>query len=46
LISCFAIFSSARTGQHQAQVLLVQFDADAQVEGALDHALAMHFENA
>ena len=32
--------------QRQVQILLVQFDAEAGREGALDHALAMHFEDA
>src|ERR1051325_2016313 len=34
-----------RAGQCEAQILLVQFDAEARIEGALDHALAMHFED-
>ena len=38
--------SAARTGQCQAQILLVQLDAEARVEGALDHPLAMHLEDA
>jgi hypothetical protein len=32
--------------QRQVEVLLVQLDAEARVEGALDHALAVHFEDA
>jgi len=32
--------------QRQVEVLLVQFDAEARREGALDHALAMHFQDA
>ena len=28
--------------QREVQVLLVQLDAEARIEGALDHALAMH----
>jgi hypothetical protein len=36
----------ARAGQGQVQVLLVQLDAEARVEGALDHALAVHLEDA
>ncbi len=31
--------------QGQVQVLLVQVDAEARVEGALDHALGMHLED-
>ena len=31
--------------QGQVQVLLVQFNAEARIEGALDHALAVHFPN-
>ena len=34
------------TLQRQVQVLLVQRDAETRVEGPLDHALAMHFQNA
>jgi hypothetical protein len=37
---------SARARQGQVQILLVQLDAKARLECALDHALAMHFENA
>src|SRR5476649_1474267 len=36
----------ARSGQGEAQVLLVQLDAKARIEGALDHPLAVHFEDA
>ena len=36
----------ARARQRQVQILLVQFDAETGIEGALDHALAMHFEDA
>ena len=36
----------ARALQREVQVLLVQLDAEARVEGALDHALAVHFEDA
>ena len=32
--------------QRQVQVLLVQLDAEARLEVALDHPLAMHFEDA
>jgi hypothetical protein len=35
----------ACTAEREVQVFLVQFDAEARVEGALDHALAMHFED-
>src|SRR5215203_3030412 len=35
-----------RARQRKIEVLLVQLDAEARIEGALDHALAMHFENA
>ena len=35
----------ARRGERQIEVFLVQFDAEAGVEGALDHALTVHFEN-
>ncbi len=35
-----------RARQRQVQVFLVQVDAEARLEGALDHALAVHFENA
>ena len=35
-----------RAGQRQAQVLLVQADAETRVEGALDHAFAMHLKDA
>ena len=38
--------SVARAFQRQVEILLVQFDAEARLESALDHALAMHFENA
>src|SRR5712691_4263827 len=30
--------------QREAEVLLVKFDAEAWIEGSLDHALAVHFE--
>jgi hypothetical protein len=36
----------ARALQRQAEVLLVQLDAKARVEGALDHPLAVHLEDA
>ena len=36
----------ARALQRQAQVLLVQPDAKARIEGALDHPLAVHLEDA
>ena len=36
----------ARRLQREVQVLLVQLDAEARVEGALDHALAVHLEDA
>src|SRR5208282_5910221 len=32
--------------EREVQILLVQFDAEAWVEGALDHSLAMDFEDA
>ena len=32
-------------GQGQVQVLLVQVDTEARIEGALDHALAVHFQD-
>src|SRR2546426_6854163 len=35
-----------RALQRQIQVLLMQLDAKARIEGALHHALAMHFEYA
>ncbi len=35
-----------RTRQRQVQIFLVQVDAKARLESALDHALAVHFENA
>ena len=35
----------AGAAQGQVEVLLVQADAEARVEGALDHALAVHFED-
>src|SRR5215471_2606898 len=35
---------SARALQCQAQVLLMQLDPEARVEGSLDHPLAVHFE--
>ncbi|SOZ36500.1 hypothetical protein CBM2605_A280091 [Cupriavidus neocaledonicus] len=34
------------TLQRQVQVLLVQLDAEARIEGALDHAVAVHFQDA
>src|SRR5690606_25632016 len=36
----------ARGGEREVEVLLVQLDAEARVEGALDHALAVHLEDA
>ena len=39
------IFECARGGERQVQVLLVQLDAEARIESALDHALAVHFEH-
>src|SRR5690606_14375967 len=35
----------AGTGQRQVEVLLVQADAEARIEGAFDHALTVHFED-
>ena len=32
--------------EHEVQILLVQLDPEARVECALDHALAVHFEDA
>src|ERR1700745_915810 len=36
---------SARTLEGEAQILLMQFDAEARLESALDHALAMDLED-
>src|SRR5262249_11320946 len=36
----------ASRGEREVEVLLVQLDAEARVERALDHAFAVHFENA
>ncbi len=36
----------ARTRQREAQILLVQLDAEPGVEGALDHPFAVDFEDA
>ena len=33
-------------GEGEIEILLMQADAEARIEGALDHALAMYFENA
>ena len=43
-----AVLGKDRLDAHparQIQILLVQFDAEARVEGALYHALAMNFED-
>ena len=32
--------------QGEVQILLVQFDAEARIKGAVDHPLAMNFEDA
>src|SRR5215467_278048 len=32
--------------EREVQILLMQLDAEAWIESALDHALAVHFENA
>ena len=37
---------TARPLQGEVQILLVQFDAEARIECALDHALAVQFKNA
>src|SRR3990172_7113898 len=37
-----AHLESAREGEREVQVFLVQLDAEARIEGALDHALAVH----